>query len=125
MRVVQSRKVGKNIVLSPFDSRIGQLGSGGGVAEDTRVSGARQFFQKGKNLRSGPGGSERNFGGRPAGMAQRFAHRVRSTHEPMQLETMPPNERRIIHMELAEDPDVETESTGEGEMRRVVIRPKR
>lgn len=58
-------------------------------------------------------------------MAQRFAHRVRSTHEPMQLETMPPNERRIIHMELAEDPDVETESTGEGEMRRVVIRPKR
>ena len=58
-------------------------------------------------------------------MAQRFAHRVRQTREPMQLETMPPNERRIIHMELAEDPDVETESTGEGDMRRVVIRPKR
>ena len=57
-------------------------------------------------------------------MAQRFAHRVRSTREPMQLETMPPNERRIIHMELAEDPDVETESTGEGDMRRVVIRPR-
>jgi len=58
-------------------------------------------------------------------MAQRFAHRVRSTREPMQLETMPPNERRIIHMELAEDPDVETESTGEADMRRVVIRPRR
>jgi spoIIIJ-associated protein len=58
-------------------------------------------------------------------MAQRFAHRVGQTGEPMQLETMPPNERRIIHMELAEDPDVETESTGEGDMRRVVIRPKR
>jgi spoIIIJ-associated protein len=58
-------------------------------------------------------------------MAQRFAHRVRQTREPMQLETMPPNERRIIHMELADDPDVETESTGEGDMRRVVIRPKR
>ena len=58
-------------------------------------------------------------------MAQRFAHRVRTTHESMQLETMPPNERRIIHMELAEDPDVMTESTGEGDSRRVVIKPRR
>ena len=59
------------------------------------------------------------------GMAQRFAHRVRTTRESMQLETMPPNERRIIHMELAEDPDVMTESTGEGDSRRVVIKPRR
>ncbi|HEU5314519.1 MAG TPA: RNA-binding cell elongation regulator Jag/EloR [Chloroflexota bacterium] len=59
------------------------------------------------------------------GMAQRFAHRVRTTREAMQLETMPPNERRIIHMELAEDPDVMTESTGEGDSRRVVIKPRR
>jgi len=58
-------------------------------------------------------------------MAQRFAHRVRTTRESMQLETMPPNERRIIHMELAEDPDVFTESTGEGDSRRVVIKPRR
>lgn len=58
-------------------------------------------------------------------MAQRFAHRVRTTRESMQLETMPPNERRIIHMELAEDPDVFTESTGEGDLRRVVIKPRR
>ncbi len=58
-------------------------------------------------------------------MATRFATRVRETREPMQLETMPPNERRIIHMVLAEDPDVETESLGEGDARRVVIRPKR
>jgi spoIIIJ-associated protein len=58
-------------------------------------------------------------------MAQRFAYRVRSTREPMQLETMPPNERRIIHLALADDPDVFTESTGEGDSRRVVIKPRR
>ena len=41
----------------------------------------------------------------------------------MQLEAMPPNERRIVHMALAEDPDVMTESIGEGDARRVVIKP--
>ncbi|MDQ3701102.1 MAG: Jag N-terminal domain-containing protein [Chloroflexota bacterium] len=59
------------------------------------------------------------------GMAQRFAQRVRTMREPMQLEAMPPNERRIIHMTLADDPDVVTESAGEGDARRVVIKPRR
>ena len=58
------------------------------------------------------------------GMAERFAARVRSTGQPMQLEAMPPNERRIVHMALAEDPDVTTESVGEGDARRVVISPR-
>jgi spoIIIJ-associated protein len=58
------------------------------------------------------------------GMAQRFASRVRSTRQPMQLEAMPPNERRIVHLALAEDPDVTTESIGEGDARRVVIKPR-
>jgi spoIIIJ-associated protein len=59
------------------------------------------------------------------GMAERFAHRVRTTGEPLQLEAMPPNERRIVHLALADDPDVVTESTGEGDARRVVIKPHR
>jgi spoIIIJ-associated protein len=59
------------------------------------------------------------------GMAQRFAHRVRTMRQPMQLEAMPPNERRIIHLVLADDPDVMTESTGEGDARRVVIKLRR
>ena len=59
------------------------------------------------------------------GMAQRFAQRVRTVREPLQLEAMPPNERRIVHLALADDPDVTTESTGEGDARRVVIKPRR
>jgi spoIIIJ-associated protein len=59
------------------------------------------------------------------GMAQRFAHRVRTMGQPMQLEAMPPNERRIIHLALADDPEVLTESTGEGDARRVVIKLRR
>jgi len=37
---------------------------------------------------------------------------------------MPAYERRIIHLTLADDPDVITESTGMGEVRKVVIMPK-
>jgi spoIIIJ-associated protein len=57
-------------------------------------------------------------------MAQRIAAQVRRSGSPIMLEAMPPNERRIIHMTLAESPDVSTQSTGEGEQRRVVVSPR-
>jgi spoIIIJ-associated protein len=38
---------------------------------------------------------------------------------------MPPNERRIIHIALAEDAYVTTTSIGEGEARKVSINPRR
>lgn len=57
-------------------------------------------------------------------LAVRFASRVIATGAPVQLEAMPPNERRIVHMTLAEHPDVVTESTGEGDARRIVILPR-
>jgi len=40
------------------------------------------------------------------------------------LEPMPPNERRIIHMELRSNPQVVTESTGEEPYRKVTIAPR-
>jgi len=43
---------------------------------------------------------------------------------PFALEPMPAYERRIIHLTLADDLDVTTESTGIGEARKVVILPK-
>ena len=39
------------------------------------------------------------------------------------LRPMSPYERRLVHMELAENSLVETESVGEGENRKIVIKP--
>jgi spoIIIJ-associated protein len=58
-------------------------------------------------------------------MAARIADQVRRSGNPIMLEAMPPNERRIIHMVLAETDDIATESTGEGDQRRVVVSLKR
>jgi spoIIIJ-associated protein len=41
----------------------------------------------------------------------------------MLMEPMPANERRIIHLKLRDDPDVYTESIGEGSGRRVEVLP--
>jgi spoIIIJ-associated protein len=59
------------------------------------------------------------------GLARRMADRVRASGQPVTLEPMPPNERRIIHLALAKDPTVITESVGEGESRKVSITPPR
>jgi spoIIIJ-associated protein len=58
-------------------------------------------------------------------MAARIADQVRRSGNPIMLEAMPPNERRIIHMVLSETGDIATESTGEGDQRRVVVSLKR
>lgn len=44
---------------------------------------------------------------------------------PVSLEPLTPAARREIHMALADDPDVETESDGEGFLKRVIVRPRR
>ncbi|MDP6064933.1 MAG: RNA-binding cell elongation regulator Jag/EloR [SAR202 cluster bacterium] len=56
-------------------------------------------------------------------LAQRNARRVASSGREITLEPMPPNERRIVHMALADDPDVNTVSDGVDDGRRVVIEP--
>jgi spoIIIJ-associated protein len=58
-------------------------------------------------------------------LAARIAQRVQQTRQPMALEAMPPNERRIVHLALQDHPAVTTSSTGEGEERHVVIMPRR
>jgi spoIIIJ-associated protein len=59
------------------------------------------------------------------GLAERVARQVARSGRAIQLEPMPANERRIIHIALRNDPEVQTESSGEGEMRRVAIQPKK
>ncbi len=57
-------------------------------------------------------------------LAWRIAEQVKAEGEPFTLEPMSAYERRIIHLTLAEHPDVTTQSIGEGEARKVVILPK-
>jgi len=54
-------------------------------------------------------------------LAKRMAERVEASRQPITLEAMPPNERRIIHMTLRDHPSVMTNSIGEGDHRRVMI----
>jgi spoIIIJ-associated protein len=59
-----------------------------------------------------------------ASLAQRVALRVASSGRSITLEPMPPNERRAVHMALADHPGVTTESTGMGDARQVIVQPK-
>lgn len=56
-----------------------------------------------------------------AAMANLAAGRVRQTGQPFTFEPMSPNERRIIHMTLAESADLFTESIGEGNDRKLKV----
>lgn len=57
-------------------------------------------------------------------LARNVAQRVGSTGRSITLEPMPPNERRIVHMALADDRRIMTESTGVGSSRQVVVKSK-
>jgi spoIIIJ-associated protein len=54
-------------------------------------------------------------------LAKRMADRVEASRQPITLEAMPPNERRIVHLTLRDHPAVTTNSIGEDEHRRVMI----
>ena len=56
--------------------------------------------------------------------ARHMAEQVKAREEPFTLEPMSAYERRIVHLALADHPDVNTESIGQGAARRVVIMPK-
>ncbi len=54
-------------------------------------------------------------------LAARVADEVRCDRETQSLAPMNPADRRIVHLELADDPDVETVSEGEGYFKRVRV----
>lgn len=56
-------------------------------------------------------------------LAKMNAQRVRYFKKEVILPHMNSYERRIVHTALAEYPDIKTESTGEGEDRRIVVKP--
>lgn len=57
-------------------------------------------------------------------LARRMADQALERGRTLALEPMPPNERRIIHVELRDHPEVYTESVGHGDDRKVTIIPE-
>lgn len=57
-------------------------------------------------------------------MAQRAAEKTLSTGIPVELSRLSPSERRVIHLTLSGDERVATESTGEGNNRILIVKPK-
>jgi spoIIIJ-associated protein len=57
-------------------------------------------------------------------LGRRMAEQALQTGRRQVLEPMPANERRIIHLELRDHPQVFTESTGDEPNRKVTISPK-
>lgn len=54
-------------------------------------------------------------------LARRLAAKVKRNGDPVELEPMEPGERRIIHLALQDDPEIVTDSQGEGSARHIVI----
>jgi predicted RNA-binding protein Jag len=57
-------------------------------------------------------------------LARQSAEEVRRSRRPQLLPPLSPWERRLVHLALAEESDVETQSEGDGFMKRVEVRLK-
>jgi spoIIIJ-associated protein len=57
-------------------------------------------------------------------MAQHAAERAIAAGRPIELAHLSPSERRVIHLTLAGDERVDTESVGEGSSRTLIVKPK-
>jgi len=58
-------------------------------------------------------------------IAAQAAEKVRQSGEPQFLYNLSSSHRRLIHIALAEDKDIETESQGDGAERYLIVRPKK
>ncbi len=58
-------------------------------------------------------------------LALGLADKVRATGKPMSTKPLSAYQRRVIHMTLQEDPEVQTHSAGEGALKRVVIQRRK
>ena len=58
-------------------------------------------------------------------LALALAERVRATGRPCSTRPMSSYHRRLVHMALQDSPDVQTRSSGEGPLKRVIIQRRR
>lgn len=59
------------------------------------------------------------------GLAHEVAERAKQTGEPQPIYNLTPAQRRIVHIELAKDETLESESQGEGVERYLVVKLKK
>ena len=57
-------------------------------------------------------------------LAAETATRAKESGEAQPLYNLTPAQRRVVHLELSQNPDVTTESTGEGDERYLIVKPK-
>jgi len=57
-------------------------------------------------------------------MAKFLIDKVKSTKMPQELGPLNSYARRVVHMEVARDPEVTSESQGDGQMKLVIIAPR-
>jgi len=62
---------------------------------------------------------------RLVGLAEQSAQRAKETGEPQSLYNLNAAQRRIVHLTLSKDKEIETESQGEGKERYLVVRLKK
>jgi len=58
-------------------------------------------------------------------MARYIAEKARTSGAPQEIGPLNPYERRIVHLEIAEDPTVSSESIGDAFMKTVIISTRR
>lgn len=58
-------------------------------------------------------------------IAEKAAAQVRKTGKLFRMEPMPSKDRRLVHMLLKDDPELETVSEGEGPFRKIIIKPRK
>lgn len=58
-------------------------------------------------------------------IANQTAERAIETQTPQPIYSLTPSQRRVIHLFLGRRKDLETESTGEGENRYLLVKPKK
>jgi spoIIIJ-associated protein len=57
-------------------------------------------------------------------LALKMGDKAKRIKKPVTTNPMNPHDRRLIHLALKDDPQLETRSRGEGLLKRVVIIPK-
>lgn len=58
-------------------------------------------------------------------LAIRLAQKTKTSRKPMTIGQLKPQERRVVHLVLKDNPEVRTQSVGDGFVRKLLIIPKR